>query len=45
VRTPRDVQRLLHVPLLGVIPDADEDRAVHDIDLCDVVREAPYSLV
>jgi capsular exopolysaccharide synthesis family protein len=45
VRTPRDVQRLLHVPLLGVIPDAYEDRAVDDIDLCDVVREAPYSLL
>jgi succinoglycan biosynthesis transport protein ExoP len=45
VRTPRDVQRLLHVPLLGVIPDAREDRAVDDIDLCDVVREAPYSLL
>jgi succinoglycan biosynthesis transport protein ExoP len=45
VRTPRDVQRLLHVPLLGVIPDAYEDRAVDEIDLCDVVREAPYSLL
>ena len=45
VRTPRDVQRLLHIPLLGVIPDAYEDRAVDDIDLCDVVREAPYSLL
>ncbi|MCL5281638.1 MAG: polysaccharide biosynthesis tyrosine autokinase [Planctomycetes bacterium] len=45
VRTPRDVQRLLHVPLLGVIPEACEDRAVADIDLCDVVREAPYSLL
>ncbi len=45
VRTPRDVQRLLHVPLLGVIPDACEDRAVDDIDLCDVVRAAPYSLL
>ena len=45
VRTPRDVQRLLHVPLVGVIPNAYEDRAVDDIDLCDVVREAPYSLL
>ncbi len=45
VRTPRDVQRLLRIPLLGVIPDAYEDRAVDDIDLCDVVREAPYSLL
>jgi len=45
VRTPRDVRRLLRVPLLGVIPDAYEDRAVDNIDLCDVVREAPYSLL
>ncbi len=45
VRTPRDVRRLLHIPLLGVIPDAYEDRAVDNIDLCDVVREAPYSLL
>jgi succinoglycan biosynthesis transport protein ExoP len=45
VRTPRDVQRLLRIPLLGLIPDAYEDRAVDDIDLCDVVREAPYSLL
>jgi polysaccharide biosynthesis transport protein len=45
VRTPSDVRRFLHVPLLGIIPDAYEDRAVDDIDLCDVVREAPYSLL
>ncbi len=45
VRTPSDVRRFLHVPLLGVIPDAYEDRAVDDIDLCDVVQAAPYSLL
>ncbi|MCX5647380.1 MAG: polysaccharide biosynthesis tyrosine autokinase [Phycisphaerae bacterium] len=45
VRTPSDVRRFLRVPLLGVIPDAYEDHAVDDIDLCDVVREAPYSLL
>jgi succinoglycan biosynthesis transport protein ExoP len=45
VRTPSDVRRFLRVPLLGIIPDAGEDRAVDDIDLCDVVREAPYSLL
>jgi capsular exopolysaccharide synthesis family protein len=45
VRTPSDVRRFLHVPLLGVIPDADEDRAVDDVDLCRVVDEAPYSLL
>jgi len=45
VRTPSDVRRFLHVPLLGVIPDANEDRAVDDLDLCHVVDEAPYSLL
>jgi len=45
VRTPSDIRRFLHVPLLGVIPDADEDPAVDDIDLCRVVEAAPYSLL
>lgn len=45
LRTPSDVHRFLHVPLLGIIPDADEDRAVDDVDLCHVVSEAPYSLL
>ena len=45
VRTPRDVGRYLHIPLLGVVPDADEDEQVRDIDLCHVVRQAPYSII
>ncbi len=45
VRTPRDVGRYLHIPLLGVIPDADEDGQIRDIDLCHVVRQAPYSII
>jgi len=45
VRTPRDVTRYLNIPLLGVIPDAAEDRQVRDIDLCHVVRQAPYSVI
>jgi len=45
VRTPSDVSRYLHIPLLGVIPDADEDEQVRDIDLCHVVRQAPYSII
>ncbi|MBP7053804.1 MAG: polysaccharide biosynthesis tyrosine autokinase [Phycisphaerae bacterium] len=44
VRTPSDIRRFLHIPLLGIIPDAAEDRAVDDVDLCHVVDEAPYSL-
>jgi capsular exopolysaccharide synthesis family protein len=45
VRTPRDVSRYLHIPLLGIVPDADEDEQVRDIDLCHVVRQAPYSII
>ena len=45
VRTPRDVHRYLHIPLLGVIPDAAEDVQVRDIDPCLIVRQAPYSII
>jgi succinoglycan biosynthesis transport protein ExoP len=45
VRTPSDVRRAVDVPLLAVIPDANEDRAVDDVDLCRVVDSAPYSLI
>jgi succinoglycan biosynthesis transport protein ExoP len=45
VRTPRDVGRYLHIPLLGIVPDANEDEQVRDIDLCHVVRQAPYSII
>jgi len=43
-RSPRDVGRYLHVPLLGVIPDASEDVQLGDTDLYHVVRQAPYSM-
>jgi len=45
VRTPRDVGRYLHIPLLGVVPDEAEDERVRGIDLCHVVRQAPYSII
>lgn len=45
VRTPTDVARFLHIPLLGVVPDASEDKQVRDIDLCHAVRQAPYSII
>ncbi|MFC1737934.1 polysaccharide biosynthesis tyrosine autokinase [Planctomycetota bacterium] len=45
VRTPRDVGRYLHIPLLGVIPDSSEDGQLEDVDLYHVVRRAPYSLI
>ncbi len=44
VRTPSDVARFLRIPLLGVIPDASEDSQVRRVDLCHVVRQAPYSV-
>ncbi len=45
VRTPRDISRYLHIPLLGVIPDADEDDNIHEVDPCHIVRQAPYSII
>jgi len=45
VRTPHDVARFLHVRLLGVIPDATEDRQAEDVELCHIVRQAPYSII
>ena len=45
VRTPSDVAKFLHIPLLGVIPDASEDSQVRRIELCHAVRLAPYSLI
>ncbi len=45
VRTPSDVARFLRIPLLGIIPDASEDRQVRGIELCHAVRKAPYSVI
>ena len=45
VRTPRDVIRHLGVGLLAVIPDADEDRGLRNIDLYHVLRQSPYSIL
>jgi capsular exopolysaccharide synthesis family protein len=45
VRTPSDVARYLHIPLLGIIPDASEDRQARRVELCHAVRQAPYSVV
>ncbi|MBN1125983.1 MAG: polysaccharide biosynthesis tyrosine autokinase [Sedimentisphaerales bacterium] len=44
VRTPRDVMRHLHVPLLGMICHAEDDHDLDGIDLYHVVRQAPYSI-
>lgn len=44
VRTPRDVARFLHIPLLGVIPDAAEDDQVTDSNLYLTLQQAPFSV-
>ena len=46
VRTPKDVATYLRIPLLGVIPEAADDPMIedHNVDLCHVVRYAPYSV-
>ena len=45
VRTPSDVARFLRIPLLGIIPDASEDSQIsRRVELCHVVRQAPYSV-
>ena len=45
VRTPKDVATHLHIPLLGIIPDAEEDRQVEGIEPAFVVRQAPNSIL
>ncbi len=45
VRTARDVARFLHIPLLGVIPDAAEDDQVADVNLYLTVSQAPFSFI
>jgi len=45
VRTARDVGRYLRIQLLSVIPDEAEDEQVRGVDLCHVVRQAPYSII
>ena len=45
VRTPSDVAGYLRIPLLGIIPDASEDRQARRVELCHAVRQAPYSVV
>jgi polysaccharide biosynthesis transport protein len=45
VRTSKDVANFLRIPLLGIIPDAEEDKQLEDIELALVVREAPNSIV
>jgi len=45
IRTPADIRKHLNIPLLGLVCHADEDDNVDQIDLCHVVRQAPYSIL
>jgi succinoglycan biosynthesis transport protein ExoP len=45
VRTPKDVAMYLHIPLLGMIPDTDEDEQVGELAPAFVTRQAPNSLL
>ena len=45
VRTPKDVTTHLHIPLLGIIPDSEEDDQVEGIEPALVVRQAPNSIL
>ena len=45
ITTPTEISRFLKIPLLSVIPDASEERLSRGVDLRQVVRQAPYSLL
>ncbi len=45
VRTPKDVATHLHIPLLGTIPDTEEDEQVEDIEPALAVQQAPNSII
>ena len=45
VRTPKDVSKYLRIPLLGIVPDAQEEDLAEDVELCHIVRQAPYSII
>ena len=45
VRTPKDVATYLHIPLLGMIPDTDEDEQIEEIEPAFVSRQAPNSIL
>jgi polysaccharide biosynthesis transport protein len=45
IRTPKDVATYLHIPLLGIIPDSDQDEQVEAIEPAFVSRQAPNSII
>jgi polysaccharide biosynthesis transport protein len=45
IRTPKDVAMHLRIPLLGIIPDLQEDGQAESIEPAFVVRQAPNSIL
>jgi capsular exopolysaccharide synthesis family protein len=45
LRTPSDVAKHLRIPLLGAICHADEDDDIKGVDLYQIIRQAPYSMM
>lgn len=45
LRTPRDVVRYVNIPLLGVVPNAQDSHELRGVDLRHIVRLAPHSIV
>ena len=45
VKTPSEIFKFLKIPLLAVIPNSSEDNQVRGVELCQVVRQAPYSII
>ncbi len=45
ITTPSEISKFLKIPLLAVIPDASEERLSRGIELRQIVRQAPYSMI
>jgi capsular exopolysaccharide synthesis family protein len=45
LRTPQDIAKHLKIPILGAICHASEDKDTKGIDLYQVIRQAPYSMM
>ena len=44
LKSPRDVARTLHMPMLGMVCHSDEDRDLRKVDPINTVRQAPFSV-
>ncbi len=45
ITTPSEISKFLRIPLLSVIPDSSEEKLARGIDLRQIVRQAPYSML